>query len=96
MDNQDKTRTVKKTLKVQNQLGLHARAAAELVKVTSEFRSEIMLSKDGMKVNGKSIMGLMMLAASKGSQVVVTVEGPDAEECMRAVEELFNNKFGED
>ncbi len=77
-------------------LGLHARAAAELVKVTSEFRSEVTLNKNGLQVNGKSIMGIMMLAASKGSPVTVSVEGPDAEDCMQAVETIFSNKFGED
>ncbi len=87
---------VEKTLTVQNQLGLHARAAAELVKVTSEFRSDITLNKDGLQVNGKSIMGIMMLAASKGTKVKVTVEGPDAEACLAAVEKIFNEKFGED
>jgi len=87
---------IEKTLIVQNQLGLHARAAAELVKVTSEFRSEVTLNKDGLQVNGKSIMGIMMLAASKGSKVKVTIEGPDAEACMQAVEKIFREKFGED
>ena len=96
MENQNNLGKVEKTLTVQNQLGLHARAAAELVKVTSEFRSEITLNKDGLQVNGKSIMGIMMLAASKGSKVKVIVEGPDAEECMAAVEKIFEEKFGED
>ncbi len=96
MEKQPQPKKVKKTLTVLNQLGLHARAAAELVKVTSEFRSDVMLNKDGLQVNGKSIMGLMMLAASKGTQVTVTVEGPDAEACMEAVEKIFNEKFGEE
>ena len=95
-ENQSNFPKVEKTLIVQNQLGLHARAAAELVKVTSEFRSEVTLNKDGLQVNGKSIMGIMMLAASKGSKIKVTVEGPDAEECMEAVEKIFSEKFGED
>ena len=96
MENPESSRKIEKILTVQNKLGLHARAAAELVKVTSEFRSEITLNKDGLQVNGKSIMGIIMLAASKGSKVKVTVEGPDAEECMEAVEKIFNDKFGED
>lgn len=87
---------MEKVLTVKNQLGLHARAAAELVKITSEFRSEITLNKDGLQVNGKSIMGIMMLAASKGSKIKVTVEGPDAIECLEEVEKIFNDKFGED
>jgi len=96
LEKQDKPPKVEKTLTVQNQLGLHARAAAELVKVTSEFRSDITLNKDGLQVNGKSIMGIMMLAAPKGTKVKVTIEGPDAEECMQAVERIFEEKFGED
>ncbi len=81
---------------IQNQLGLHARAAAELVKVTSEYRSDVILNKNGLQVNGKSIMGIMMLAASKGAKITVIVEGIDAEECMKAIEKTFNDKFGED
>ncbi len=96
LEKQTKPQKIKKTLTIQNQLGLHARAAAELVKVTSEFRSEVILNKNGLQVNGKSIMGIMMLAASKGTKVVVSIEGPDAEECMEAVEKIFNDKFGED
>ncbi len=96
METRPNPQKIEKTLTIQNQLGLHARAAAELVKVTSEFRSEITLNKDGLQVNGKSIMGIMMLAASKGTQVTVTVEGPDAVECMAAVEKIFNEKFGEE
>ena len=95
-----KTRTdsskIEKTLPILNLLGLHARAAAELVKVTSEFRSEVTLNKNGLQVNGKSIMGIMMLAASKGSRVTVSVEGSDSEACMQSIETIFNNKFGED
>jgi len=91
-----KSQKIEKTLAIQNQLGLHARAAAELVKVTSEYRSEITLNKNGLQVNGKSIMGIMMLAASKGSKVKVSVDGPDAKECMEAVEKIFKDKFGED
>ena len=96
METLNNQKKVEKTLTIQNKLGLHARAAAELVKVTSDFRSGVTINKDGLQVNGKSIMGIMMLAASKGTQVTVTVEGPDAVECMAAVEKIFNDKFGED
>jgi len=96
LKNPSKSQKIEKTLAIQNQLGLHARAAAELVKVTSEYRSEITLHKNGLQVNGKSIMGIMMLAASKGSKVKVSVDGPDAKECMEAVEKIFKDKFGED
>ena len=96
METLNNQKKVEKTLTIQNKLGLHARAAAELVKVTSDFRSGVTINKDGLQVNGKSIMGIMMLAASKGTKVTVTAEGPDAVECMAAVEKIFNDKFGED
>lgn len=96
MKNQPKSPKIEKTLTIKNQLGLHARAAAELVKITGEFRSDITLNKNSIQVNGKSIMGIMMLAASKGSKIIVSIEGPDAKECMEAVEKIFNDKFGED
>ncbi len=80
---------------VQNELGLHARPAASVVKVANQFRSEIFLEKDGERVNGKSIMGVMMLAASKGSKIKIIAKGADAQEAVKALEELFMSKFGE-
>ena len=79
-----------------NKLGLHARAAAKLVSLASGFASDIQLEKDGRKVNGKSIMGVMMLAASKGSQLKVSVAGADEQEASRKILELINNRFGEE
>lgn len=79
-----------------NQLGLHARPAAEFVKVAGRFRSSVTVSKDGMEVNGKSIMGMMMLAAEKGSSLSLRVEGDDAVEAMAALEALIAAGFGED
>lgn len=86
---------VVKEVIVQNTLGLHARPAAMIVKVANQFKSEIFLEKDGEKINGKSIMGVMMLAASKGSKVKLMAKGDDAEEAVNALEAVFLKKFGE-
>lgn len=85
-----------KELVIQNELGLHARPAAMLVKVANQFHSEIFLEKDGEQVNGKSIMGVMMLAASKGSKVKLIAKGEDARSAVDALEDLFMKKFGEE
>jgi phosphocarrier protein len=79
-----------------NRLGLHARAAAQLVQTANRFLSDVTIDKDGTVVNGKSIMGLLMLAAPQGSQVSVTVSGEDAEEAMKVIGTLINDGFGED
>jgi len=79
-----------------NRLGLHARAAAVLVQTVSRFASEVKLEKDGVEVNGKSIMGVLMLAAPKDSTVTVRVEGKDEVESMSAIEALINDGFGEE
>jgi phosphocarrier protein len=83
-------------LEIINKLGLHARAAAKLVKLSSSFESHIEIEKDGQRVNSKSIMGVMMLAASCGSQVTVTADGPDEEQALSAVVDLINRRFDED
>jgi len=82
-------------LTIKNKLGLHARAAAMLVKATNAFKSEVFLEKDGQRVNGKSIMGVMMLAAAKGSTLKVEADGPDALEVVNNIEVLVDNLFGE-
>ncbi len=87
---------VDKTLEITNRLGLHARAAALLVQTAARFVAKITVSKDGQEVDGKSILGLMMLAAAQGSQIQVRAEGPDAQEAMAAIEELVGQKFYED
>ena len=79
-----------------NRLGLHARAAAQLVQTANRFVSDVTIRKDGNEVNGKSIMGLLMLAAPQGSLVSVTVSGEDAEEAMKVIGNLINDGFGED
>ncbi len=79
-----------------NQRGLHARASAKFVQVADAFRAAITVEKDGIKVGGTSIMGLMMLAASPGCSIRVTAKGPEAEEAMAALEELIATRFGEE
>ena len=79
-----------------NRLGLHARAAAKLVRLANEFASEIRVAKDGMEVNGKSIMGVLMLAAPKDAKILIVAIGPDAEEAVAAIGELIARKFGEE
>ena len=87
---------VSKELTVINKLGVHARPAALFVKVASKFQSEITVEKDGEQINGKSIMGLMMLAAAQGSRLKIIAEGADAEAAVRELEQLFAQKFNED
>lgn len=81
---------------IKNKLGLHARASALFVKTASRFRSEIKIAREGVEVNGKSIMGIMMLAAAKGTTVKVTIDGEDESEAMDAIGELIRNGFGEE
>lgn len=81
---------------IQNRNGLHARPAAMLVKISSRFRADIWVEKDGERVNGKSIMGLMMLAAGKGSKLQVIAEGEDAEHAIEEIYTLVESKFGEE
>jgi len=86
---------MKKELLIENKLGLHARAAAQIVKSASAYASKITLVKDGLEVDGKSIMGIMMLAASKGSSVLLEVRGEDEGQALAGLEQLFKDKFGE-
>ncbi|OGW35309.1 MAG: phosphocarrier protein HPr [Nitrospirae bacterium GWD2_57_9] len=85
----------KKELLIENKLGLHARAAAQIVKSASGYSSKIILVKDDLEVDGKSIMGIMMLAAAKGSTVTLQVQGEDEEQAVAGLERLFKEKFGE-
>ncbi len=78
-----------------NKLGLHARASARLTQLASRFKSEIWLTRNKRRVNAKSIMGVMMLAAGKGSSVLIEAEGADADAAVKALQELIANKFGE-
>ena len=81
---------------IKNKRGLHARASAKIVEASARFQSEIHVCKDGNEVNGRSIMGLMMLAASIGSEIEITAEGPDAAEAIVAMLALVDAKFGEE
>ena len=86
---------VTKVFTIQNRLGLHARPSAQFVKLCSRFRCDVWVEKDGEQVNGKSIMGLMMLAAGLGSKLTVICEGADADKAISEIEELINRKFDE-
>ena len=87
---------ISKELTIKNRLGLHARPSAMFVKACSRFKSEIWIEKEGEQVNGKSIMGLMMLAAGQGSKLLVTCEGIDAERALTEIEAIVDRKFDED
>lgn len=80
---------------ISNKLGLHARAAAKLTQVAGRFQSEVYIARAGQRVNAKSIMGVMMLAAGLGVTVTIDAEGPDADDALQTIERLFENKFGE-
>jgi phosphocarrier protein len=80
---------------IRNKLGLHARAAALLVREASTFAAEVFIRKDDLRVNGKSIMGILLLAASHGTVITIEVDGPDEEEAMASLGRLINNGFGE-
>ena len=86
---------MQKEVTIVNKLGLHARAAAKLVTLASSFSSDIDISKDGQTVNGKSIMGVMMLAASRGTHIVIRATGHDEDVAAASLEELVQNRFGE-
>lgn len=87
---------IRKKVVIINKLGLHARAAAKFVSTAGRFSCQIEIIKNGRSVNGKSIMGVMLLAASKGTEVELVIDGPDEQEALLALEELINDKFGED
>lgn len=87
---------VEKELTIVNRLGLHARPAAMFVRIASRHRAEIWVSKEGEEVNGKSIMGLMMLAAGQGSKLRIRCDGPDADKAMEELQELVKAGFNED
>jgi phosphocarrier protein HPr len=87
---------ITETLKITNKHGLHARPAAHLVKIAGKFASEIKIIKDGLEVNGKSIMGVMMLAAEPGSEITIQINGSDENSAMEALKELIAQNFYED
>ena len=85
-----------KNIQIINKLGLHARAAAKFVGLASSFKSDINVSRAGRSVNGKSIMGVMMLAAACGSEITLEISGEDEAEAMAGMEQLINDRFGEE
>ena len=87
---------LEKQVEIINQLGLHARAAAKFVSTAGQFSAEVHLSKGNQKINGKSIMGVMMLAASKGTLLTLTTEGEDEQQAMDALTDLIAERFGEE
>jgi phosphocarrier protein HPr len=87
---------IEKDVPIINRLGLHARPAAMFVRIASRYRSEVWVAKEGEEVNGKSIMGLMMLAAGQGSNLRIRCEGPDAAKAMEELEQLISARFNED
>jgi len=83
-------------IEIVNKLGLHARASAKLTQLASAYQSEVWLTRNGRRVNAKSIMGVMMLAAGKGAKVGIEIEGNDADAALQAIVQLIDAKFGED
>lgn len=97
IENQEKDRdTVSEQFEIINKLGLHARAAVLFIKVAQEYQSTIRVVKDELEVNGKSIMGILMLAATKGSIITIHAQGTDAADAVRELGKLIENKFGEE
>jgi len=87
---------LRRDIEIINKLGMHARAAAKFVKLASEFSSNIEVEREQQRVNGKSIMGVMMLAAAQGSTITLHADGDDAQRAIDALSELIHNRFGED
>ena len=88
--------TVQRTLPIINRRGLHARAAAKFVNCAERFQAEIFVKRNGVEVPGRSIMGLMMLAATQGTHLTLVVEGEDSEQAVIRIMQLFSNRFGEE
>ena len=85
-----------KSFQIKNKLGLHARATAKLVNITTQYKSRVFIERDGTEVDGKSLLSILTLACPKGSWISVKVEGSDATEAMKNLGELIEDKFGED
>jgi len=87
---------MKRKIKISNKLGLHARASSKLVNITNQFESEIKISKENLEIDAKSILGILSLAASCGTEIVIKIVGNDEEDAMKKIIELFDSKFGEE
>jgi phosphocarrier protein len=90
------SRKIQKEITIINRLGLHARPAAMFVRVATRYKADVWVGKEGEEVNGKSIMGLMMLAAGQGSKLSIRIEGSDADKALKDIEELIQSRFNED
>jgi phosphocarrier protein len=86
---------ISQKLTIINKLGLHARAASKLVNTAGQFESDVFIDKQGNRINAKSIMGVMMLAASKGTEIMLEVDGNDEQDCMKAIVQLIDSRFDE-
>lgn len=86
---------IQQDIEIINKLGLHARASAKLTQLAAKFKSEVWMTRNKRRVNAKSIMGVMMLAAGRGSVVNLEIDGPDEDECFKALQQLILAKFGE-
>ena len=86
---------IQQELEIINKLGLHARASAKFTQLAAKYKSEVWLTRNARRINAKSIMGVMMLAAGKGAKVLLETDGPDEQACFTALQELIDNKFGE-
>lgn len=86
---------IQQEIEIVNKLGLHARASAKLTQLAGKYRSEVWMTRNAKRVNAKSIMGVMMLAAGKGSKILLETDGADEKECLEALAALINNRFGE-
>jgi phosphocarrier protein len=86
---------IEQEIEIINKLGLHARASAKLTQLAAKYKSEVWMTRNKRRVNAKSIMGVMMLAAGKGSKVVLETDGPDEQACFEALSQLINDRFGE-
>jgi phosphocarrier protein len=86
---------IKRSVKITNKLGLHARASAKLTQAAAQFTSQVFIARNGRRVNAKSIMGVMMLAAGLGSVIELETDGPDEQQAIDTIEKLFADKFGE-
>ncbi|MCK4946771.1 MAG: HPr family phosphocarrier protein [Candidatus Aureabacteria bacterium] len=93
---EENTLKIEKEIEIKNELGLHARPAAMFVQAANRFNAKVHVMKDGETINGKSIMGVMMLAAAKGTKIKVIAEGEDAQKAIDELGQLFINKFGEE
>lgn len=87
---------IEKDVQIVNRLGLHARPAAQFVKISAKYKSDVFIIKDGYEINAKSIMGVMMLAAENGSTITIRCNGPDEDDCVSELVKLVNDKFYED